>query len=67
MIAYRRHIDGQELAIYLNLGNEAAEIQAAAGQQSRIILSTFLDRIDEHCQGALSVRGNEGLIVEWFQ
>jgi alpha-glucosidase len=64
LLLYRRQSDGEAVVIALNLGAEPVSIASgAAGLSGEILLSTFLDRVGEEIQGALDLRGNEGVIV----
>jgi alpha-glucosidase len=64
LLLYRRQSDGEAVVIALNLGAEPVSIASdAAGLSGEILLSTFLDRAGEKIQGALDLRGNEGVIV----
>jgi alpha-glucosidase len=64
LLLYRRQGDGEAVVIALNLAAEPVSIASdAAGLSGEILLSTFLDRAAEKIQGALDLRGNEGVIV----
>jgi alpha-glucosidase len=64
LLLYRRQSEGKSIAIALNLGAEPVSIaSAAAGLSGEILLSTSLDRGGEKIDGALDLRGNEGVIV----
>jgi alpha-glucosidase len=64
LLLYRRQGDGEAVVIALNLAAEPVSIASdAAGLSGEILLSTFLDRAGEKIQGALDLRGNEGVIV----
>lgn len=64
LLIYRREADGESVVVALNLGADPVAITASAiGIDSEIVLSTFLDRAGEKLQGALDLRGNEGVIV----
>jgi alpha-glucosidase len=64
LLLYRRQSDGEAVVIALNLGAAPVSIASdAAGLSGEILLSTFLDRAGEKIQGALDLRGNEGVIV----
>jgi alpha-glucosidase len=63
LLLYRRQGEGSAVVIALNLGAEPVSIASdAAGLGGEILLSTFLDRQGEKIQGALDLRGNEGVI-----
>ena len=48
----------------LNLGAEPVSVTTSSiGSGCEILLSTFLDRQGETIEGALDLRGNEGVIV----
>jgi alpha-glucosidase len=64
LLLYRRQGEGSAVVIALNLGAEPVSIASdAAGLGGEILLSTFLDRQGEKIQGALDLRGNEGVII----
>lgn len=65
LLAYVREKDGRKFLIVLNLGHEA-QIFDPNGQTFRghVILGTHLDRDGEAFAGALSLRGDEGLVAE---
>ena len=50
--------------VALNLGAEPVSVTTSSiGNGCEILLSTFLDRQGEKMEGALDLRGNEGVIV----
>jgi alpha-glucosidase len=64
LLLYRRQSEGNVVMIALNLGAEPVSIASdAIGLGGEILLSTFLDRQGEKIEGALDLRGNEGVIV----
>src|SRR3954453_21335139 len=64
LLLYRRQSNDGSALIALNLGDEPVSIASeAAGLSGEILLSTFLDRQGERVQGALDLRGNEGVII----
>jgi alpha-glucosidase len=64
LLLYRRQGEGSAVVIALNLGAEPVSIASdAAGLGGEILLSTFLDRKGEKIEGALDLRGNEGVII----
>jgi alpha-glucosidase len=64
LLLYRRQIEGEAVVVALNLGAEPVSMASeAAGLDGEILLSTFLDRQGERIQGALDLRGNEGVII----
>jgi alpha-glucosidase len=64
LLLYRRESDGGAVVIVLNLGAEPVSIESdAAGLSGEILLSTFLDREREKIEGALDLRGDEGVII----
>ena len=56
----RRHGNGR-LAIALNLGHEPAQVSLPYG---RVLLSTHLDRAGERVDRSVSLRADEGIVVE---
>jgi alpha-glucosidase len=64
ILLYRRSSDGGAVIIALNLGAEPVSVTSSAiGDGCEILLSTLLDRPGERIEGALDLRGNEGVIV----
>src|SRR6266404_535563 len=64
LLLYRRESGGTTAVIALNLGAEPVSIASdAVGLSGEILLSTFLDRQGEKIQGALDLRGDEGVII----
>ena len=64
LLLYRRQSDGNAVMIALNLGADPVSIASdAIGLGVEILLSTFLDREAEKVEGALDLRGNEGVII----
>ncbi len=65
LLAYVREKDGRKFLIILNLGHEP-QIFDPDGQtfRGRITLGTHVDRDGEALAGALSLRGDEGLVIE---
>ena len=64
ILLYRRQGEGGTVVIALNLGPEPVSVASSSiGFGREILLSTFLDREGEAVQGALDLRGNEGVIL----
>ncbi len=64
LLLYRRKSEGRAVTIALNLGAEPVSVTSSSiALGSNILLSTFLDRESEPIDGALDLRGNEGVIV----
>ena len=64
LLLYRRESGETAVVIALNLGAEPVSIKSdAAGLSGEILLSTFLDRQGEKIQGALDLRGDEGVMI----
>jgi alpha-glucosidase len=61
LLLYRRQRNGNAVMIALNLADQPVSI--AAGLSGTILLSTFLDRERETIEGAVDLRGNEGVII----
>jgi alpha-glucosidase len=61
LLAYAREKDGRRFLVVLNLGHRS---QTFAPVHGRLALSTHLDRDGEKADGALELRGDEGVIVE---
>ena len=65
LLLYRRQSEGRAAVIALNLADQPVSIEAKTiGNGGEILLSTFLDRQGEKIEGALDLRGNEGVIIE---
>ena len=65
LLLYRRECEGSSVVIALNLGAEPVSIASEhAGLTGEILLSTSLDRHSETIEGALDLRGNEGVIID---
>lgn len=63
IVAYLREWEGKKLLIALNLTSEPQPIDLQ-GRRGRIILSTNLDVQDRLVKASLSLRADEGVIVE---
>src|SRR5665213_1317541 len=64
LLLYRRQSEGRAAVIALNLADQPVSIEAKTiGNGGEILLSTFLDRQGEKIEGALDLRGNEGVII----
>ena len=61
ILKYERSQGDERLVIVLNLGHERARVSHLSG---RILLSTYLDRAGEDVDASLSLRGDEGIIVQ---
>ncbi|HEY0733396.1 MAG TPA: alpha-amylase family glycosyl hydrolase [Herpetosiphonaceae bacterium] len=67
LLAYVRSYGERRLLIVLNLGSQPQTFDLSGLGGSRVRLSTHLDRDDEAAGDQLSVRPDEGLIVEMAQ
>jgi alpha-glucosidase len=65
ILAYRRMDAEQTYCIVLNLCGQPQrfDLNQVAGAQ-KVVLSTYLDRAGEVAQGLLTLRGDEGIILE---
>jgi len=64
MLSFIREHAGQRLLVALNLGSQAATLEAGSRTiQGNIVLTTGLDRIGERVGASLALRGDEGVIV----
>ncbi len=62
MLLYRREADGAAILVALNLGAEPVSLSSdTISLHGEILLSTHLDRAAEAVDGALDLRGNEGV------
>jgi alpha-glucosidase len=65
LLVYRRERECNSVTIALNLGDQPVSIASStAGLSGTILLSTFLDRERETIEGAVDLRGNEGVIID---
>jgi alpha-glucosidase len=65
LLLYRRQRDGNAVTIALNLGDQPVSIASSIpGLSGTILLSTFMDRERETIEGAVDLRGNEGVIID---
>ncbi|MFO1431653.1 MAG: alpha-amylase family glycosyl hydrolase [Candidatus Competibacteraceae bacterium] len=62
VVAYRRETEDQRLLVLLNLS--ANEFSFGFGGSGRILLSTFLDRENKAVQDVVTLRANEGLLID---
>jgi alpha-glucosidase len=64
LLLYRRQSEGRAIVVALNLGADPVSLESQTiGLTGRILLSTFMDREGEKVQGALDLRGDEGVII----
>jgi alpha-glucosidase len=64
LLLYRRQTEIDALVVALNLGDQPVSIASdAVALQGEILISTLLDRRGEKVQGAVDLRGNEGVII----
>jgi len=63
LLAYIRAAGNQRLLIALNLGSQEQTLDLGA-LRGQVVLSTHLDRESDPATGALTLRADEGLIVE---
>jgi alpha-glucosidase len=61
ILRYERRQGNDRLAIALNLGREPAQVSLPCG---RVLLSTHLDRAGERMDTSVSLRADEGIIVQ---
>jgi len=61
ILKYERRDGSDRLAIALNLAHEPARVSHPSG---RVLLSTYLDRVGERVDKSLSLRADEGVIVQ---
>jgi len=65
LLTYVREKDDRRFLIVLNLGHRPQDfIPDGPELRGRVALSTRLDRDDERLDGALALRGDEGVVVE---
>jgi alpha-glucosidase len=65
LLAYRREHEGRRILVALNLGGHQQEWRLdAAAAQTRILLSTSLDREGEQVAEVLRVHPDEGIVLE---
>jgi len=63
LLAYRREGDGRALMVLLNFGEEPRRCEVERGRAGHVVLSTFLDRVDEQTGDAIELRADEGVVV----
>jgi alpha-glucosidase len=64
LLLFRRQSEGRAVVVALNLGADPVSLESETiGLQGKILLSTFMDRQGEKVQGALDLRGDEGVII----
>lgn len=64
MLGYKREENGETFVVILNLGHEPVrETLPEDLAKGRIVLSTFLDRENEPADGAIDLRGDEGVLI----
>jgi alpha-glucosidase len=61
ILRYERCQGDERLVILLNLGHQEAQVPYLSG---RLLLSTYLDRVGEEAGGSMSLRADEGIIVQ---
>lgn len=61
ILSYKRRQGNDHLAIALNLSHEPAQVSLPAG---RMLLSTHLDRAGEDVHRGVSLRADEGIVVQ---
>ncbi len=65
LVSYWRRTSERRLLVVLNFGSEPQEYRLPDdAAQGRVLLNTFLDREGESLTGAVSLRGDEGVLVE---
>jgi alpha-glucosidase len=64
VLAYERSVPGRRLLIALELGGQPADLALDSLADARVLLSTELDRTGELVSGMLSLRADEGVILE---
>jgi alpha-glucosidase len=62
-VYWREHPSGHRL-IALNFTDEALDLSLSGGEKGTVVISTHLDRVENIALSKLSLRPNEGLIVE---
>jgi hypothetical protein len=60
-LSYERRRGNDRLAIALNLGHKLAQVSLPSG---RVLLSTHLDRAGEDVNQGVSLRADEGIVVQ---
>jgi alpha-glucosidase len=64
LLAYERSVPGRRLAVALDLGGAGADVALSSPGTGEILLSTALDREGEAVTGGVTLRPNEGVILE---
>jgi alpha-glucosidase len=61
VVSYERFNNDTKISVVLNLGHEPAK---EAGVSGRVLLSTQLDRTGQMLSGDVSLRADEGIVVQ---
>ncbi|MBD2142331.1 DUF3459 domain-containing protein [Anabaena sp. FACHB-1250] len=66
LFCYRRFYETSDIVVALNFSSQYQEwvLPVEFRNQSKVLLSTFMDRQGGHLGNTLELRGNEGLIIE---
>jgi alpha-glucosidase len=65
LLLFARETNDERLVVALNLGSEPVELRLSAEPlQGRVLVSSSGDRDGEAVDGAVDLRGNEGVIIE---
>jgi hypothetical protein len=62
--AFLRETDGQRVLVALNFSDQEQYLAVPLVERGTVAISTYLDRTGSVDPRALSLRGNEGLIIE---
>jgi alpha-glucosidase len=63
VLAYERRLGGRRLLVALNLGPRPQPLRGGSGE-GRILLSTALDRTGDRIIREMTLRPDEGVVVE---
>jgi alpha-glucosidase len=64
---FLRQAEGKRVLVALNFSNHEQRLAVPKLGEGRLIISTHLDRQGQVNLGALTLRGDEGVIVELFE
>lgn len=63
LLLFVRELAEQRILVALNLGNDPAALSLDGSFKGSVILSSYLDRKNEHIERAIDLRAAEGIIV----
>jgi len=65
LLAYVRETAGDKILVALNMGAQPVAVNLPTGNtEGRLLFSSFCDRANERVTGRITLRGNEGVVIE---